>query len=204
MNDILKYLVAGLLVILPAGLDAQNTALLQKLYDGFASHCVAMDCEYAVTTDGISSKGDCKVEVQGTSYRMQGFGLDIFCDGKSVWMLDSVAKEAIVEPVTDDSISYMSNPALLFRDMDKLFTVVSSASAGTGVRYQLSSRESCGIDKAMLEIDKNAVLKAACFTMDEGSVMSINVLSMNMLPFKDKDCFSPSNLSSDWIVTDLR
>lgn len=204
MKYLVKYMITGLLALLPAGIAAQNTALLQKLYDGFASHCIAMDCEYAVVTDGISSKGECKVEVQGICYRMQGSGLDIFCDGESVWVMDSMAKEAIVEPATGDSFSYMSNPALLFRDMDKVFTVVSSAPAGSCVKYQLSACESCGIDKATLEIDNNAVLKTAGFTMDDGSVMTIKVLSMTSQPLKAKDYFYPFDISAEWIVTDLR
>lgn len=204
MSDIFKYIVTSLLAILPASLVAQDTSLLDKLYADFASHCVAMDCEYTAVIDGITSKGECKVEVQGTSYRMEGLGLEIFCDGESVWVLDPVAKESIVEPVSDDSFAYMSNPSLLFRDMDKVFTVASATASGTGMKYQLSARSSCGISKAMLELDKNAVLKTADFTMDDGSRMKINVLSMQILPLKSKDSFIPADLSSDWIITDLR
>ena len=204
MNNIFKYMVTGLLAILPASLVAQNTALLDALYESFASHCILLDCEYSVVSQGVPSKGDCKVEVQGTSYRMQGFGLDVYCDGKTVWMLDPTAKEAIAEPVNDDSFSYMSNPALLFRDMEKVFTVASATASGSGMKYNLSASKSCGIDKALLEIDRNSQLKTAEFTLDDGSVMKINVLSMKVLPLKTKESFVPGNLSSDWIITDLR
>jgi hypothetical protein len=135
---------------------------------------------------------------------MQGFGLDVYCDGKTVWMLDPTAKEAIAEPVNDDSFSYMSNPALLFRDMDKVFTVASATASGSGMKYKLSASKSCGIDKALLEIDRNSQLKTAEFTLDDGSVMKINVLSMKVQPLKTKESFVPGNLSSDWIITDLR
>lgn len=204
MSDIFKYIVTGLLAILPASLVAQDTSLLDKLYADFSSHCVAMDCEYTTVIDGIASKGECKVEVQGTSYRMEGLGLEIFCDGESVWVLDPVAKEAIVEPVSDDSFAYMSNPSLLFRDMDKVLTVASATASGIGMKYNLIARSSCGISKAMLELDKNAVLKTADFTMDNGGRMKINVLSMHTLPLKSKDLFVPSDFSADWIITDLR
>lgn len=204
MNCVFKYLMAGLLSFMSVSLAAQNTTLLEELYDGFASNCVLMDCEYTIVTEGLSSKGNCTVEVQGTSYRMQGMGLEIFCDGESVWVLDSVAKEAIAEPVSDDPFAYMSNPAFLFRDMDKVFTVTSVSASGYGMKYHLSAGSSCGISKAMLELDKNAVLKTAEFTMDDGSRMKINVLSMQTLPLKSKDSFVPSDFSSDWIITDLR
>ena len=204
MNDIFKYIVTGLLAVLPASLVAQSPVLLDRLYSGFSYNCVAMDCEYTLQTDGISSKGDCKVQVQGTSYTMKGAGLEFFCDGESVWVLDPMAKEAIVEPVSNDSFSYLSNPALLFRDMDKVFTVSSATASGSGMKYHLNARKSCGIREAVLEIDKDSVLKTAEFTMDDGSVMKINVLSMQLQPLKARTSFIPSDLSSDWIITDLR
>lgn len=204
MNNIVKYIVTGLLAILPASLVAQNADLLDNFYEKFASNCISIGCKYAIETDGISSKGDCKVEVQGTSYRMQGSGLDVFCDGESIWVLDPMTKEAIVEPVTDDSFSYMSNPALLFLDMDKVFTVTSATVSGAGIKYNLSAGKSCGIVRAVLEIDKNSLLKTAEFTFDDGSVMKINVLSMQVQPLKAKESFAPGILSSEWIITDLR
>ena len=197
-------MVTGLLAILPASLVAQSTDLLDALYENFASHCISLDCEYSVVSQGVPSKGGCKVEVQGISYRMQGFGLDVYCDGETVWLLDPMAKEAIAEPVNDDSFSYMSNPALLFRDMDKIFKVASATASGSGMKYNMSARKPCGISKAVLEIDRNSLLRIAEFTLDDGSVMKIKVLSMQVQPLKTKESFAPGNLSSDWIITDLR
>jgi hypothetical protein len=197
-------MVTGLLAILPASLVAQSTDLLDALYESFASHCKSLDCEYSVVSQGVPSKGGCKVEVQGISYRMQGFGLDVYCDGETVWLLDPMAKEAIAEPVNDDSFSYMSNPALLFRDMDKVFKVASATASGSGMKYNMSAKKPCGISKAVLEIDRNSLLRIAEFTLDDGSVMKIKVLSMQVQPLKTKESFAPGNLSSDWIITDLR
>lgn len=197
-------MVTGLLAILPASLVAQSTDLLDALYENFASHCISLDCEYSVVSQGVPSKGGCKVEVQGISYRMQGFGLEVYCDGETVWLLDPMAKEAIAEPVNDDSFSYMSNPALLFRDMDKVFKVASATASGSGMKYNMSARKPCGISKAVLEIDRNSLLRIAEFTLDDGSVMKIKVLSMQVQPLKTKESFAPGNLSSDWIITDLR
>ena len=197
-------MVTGLLAILPASLVAQSTDLLDALYENFASHCISLDCEYSVVSQGVPSKGGCKVEVQGISYRMQGFGLDVYCDGETVWLLDPMAKEAIAEPVNDDSFSYMSNPALLFRDMDKVFKVASATASGSGMKYNMSARKPCGISKAVLEIDRNSLLRIAEFTLDDCSVMKIKVLSMQVQPLKTKESFAPGNLSSDWIITDLR
>lgn len=204
MKLALRYLSLILAVLLPLKVSAQSQTLLDKLNDAFASHCVEMDCTYSIQTGGIASKGECKVSIQGTSYVMRGNGLEIFCDGKSVWVLDSAAMEAVVEPVTDDSFSYMTNPALLFRDMDKLFAVSSASASASGTRYQLKAVTSCGIKNAVLHIASNAALRDAEFTLDDDGVIRINVLSQKSLPVKDTDSFLPSTLSEDWVVTDFR
>lgn len=204
MNIALIYLSLILAVIMPLKASAQGQTLLDQLNSAFTSHCVEMDCKYSIQTGGIVSKGECKVLIQGTSYVMQGNGLEIFCDGKSVWVLDSAAMEAVIEPVTDDSYSYMINPALLFRDMDKVFTVSASSASASGVKYQLKADDSCGIKNAVLHIASNAALRDAEFTLDDNDVIRITVLSQKSLPMKEQDSFRPSPLSEDWVVTDFR
>lgn len=204
MNHFFRYLVVLFLAVLPFRLGAQSNALLEKLYDTFASHCIVMDCVYSVESDAVPVKGQCEVEFQGTSYKMKGGGLEFFCDGESVWIMDADAMEVVVEPVSDDSFSYMSNPALLFRDMDQMFSVSGSSAAGTAMRYRLSAQKPCGVRTAVLDIDKNAVLQKAEFTMDNDCVIKIDVKSVTVLPKKENSAFTPGKISSDWVVTDLR
>ena len=205
MNTIFRYLtILFLTVVAPFGLAAQNNALLDRLYDTFANNCIALDCTYSIESDAVPVKGQCEIEFQGTSYKMKGGGLEIFCDGESVWIMDADAMEAIVEPVSDDSFSYMSNPALLFRDMDKVFDLKGASTGGSGMRYSLSARKPCGVKSAVLDIDKNAVLQKAEFTMDNDCVIKIDVKSVNALPKKENSAFAPGTISSEWVVTDLR
>ena len=98
----------------------------------------------------------------------------------------------------------MSNPALLFRDMDQMFSVSGSSAAGAAMRYRLSAQKPCGVRTAVLDIDKNAVLQKAEFTMDNDCVIKIDVKSVNALPKKENSAFAPGKISSDWVVTDLR
>ena len=205
MNRTFRLIAVMFLAALPFSLPAQNPDLLDELYDTFAKHCVVMDCTFSVESDGIPVKGKCEVEVQGTSYTMKGGGLEIFCNGESVWILDPESMEAVIEPVTNDSYSYMTNPALLFRDIDKMFSKAgSSALSDSGKRYRLTAREACGVASAVLDIDKNAVLKRAEFTLDDDSVMTIEVKSVKVQPMKESAAFRPGQMPSDWVVTDLR
>ena len=56
----------------------------------------------------------------------------------------------------------------------------------------------------MLDIDKDAVLKRAEFTLDDESVMTIDVESVKVQPMKESAAFRPGQMPSDWVVTDLR
>ena len=202
MNTIFRYLVVLLLTVTPHMLSAQNQ--LERLYDTFANNCIALDCTYSVESDVLPVKGQCEIEFQDTSYKMKGSGLEIFCDGASVWILDSSMMEAVIEPVSDDSHTYMSNPALLFRDMDQMFSVSGSSSAGSVMRYRLSAKKPCGVRTAVLDIDTNAVLQKAEFTMDNDCVIKIDVKSVAVMPKQENSAFRPGKISSDWVVTDIR
>ena len=202
MNSIFRYLVVLLLTVAPHMLSAQNQ--LERLYDTFANNCIALDCTYSIESDVVPVKGQCEIEFQDTSYKMKGGGLEIFCDGASVWILDSGLMEAVIEPVSNDSHTYMSNPALLFRDMDQMFSVSGSSSAGSVMRYRLSARKPCGVRTAVLDIDTNAVLQKAEFTMDNDYVIKIDVKSVAVMPKQENSAFRPGKISSDWVVTDLR
>lgn len=202
MSAISRYLVVLLLAVAPHMLSAQNQ--LERLYDTFANNCIALDCTYSVESDVVPVKGQCKIEFQDTSYKMKGGGLEIFCDGASVWILDSGLMEAVIEPVSDDSHTYMSNPALLFRDMDQMFSVSGSSSAGSVMRYRLSAQKPCGVRTAVLDIDTDAVLQKAEFTMDNDCVIKIDVKSVTVMPKQENSAFTPGKISSEWVVTDLR
>lgn len=202
MNTIFRYLVVLLLTVAPHMLSAQNQ--LERLYDTFANNCIALDCTYSIESDVVPVKGQCEIEFQDTSYKMKGSGLEIFCDGASVWILDSGLMEAVIEPVSDDSHTYMSNPALLFRDMDQMFSVSGSSSAGSVMIYRLSAKRPCGVSTAVLDIDTNAVLQKAEFTMDNDCVIKIDVKSVAVMPKQENSAFTPGKISSEWVVTDLR
>lgn len=202
MSAISRYLVVLLLAVAPHMLSAQNQ--LERLYDTFANNCIALDCTYSVESDVVPVKGQCEIEFQDTSYKMKGGGLEIFCDGASVWIMDSGLMEAVIEPVSDDSHTYMSNPALLFRDMDQMFSVSGSSSAGSVMRYRLSAQKPCGVRTAVLDIDTDAVLQKAEFTMDNDCVIKIDVKSVTVMPKQENSAFTPGKISSDWVVTDLR
>lgn len=205
MNMILRYLAAILLAVLPAVCtEAQDVSALEGLYAGFSSDCVVLECSYKIDAEGVAVGGECQVEIQGDRYRMKGNGLEVICDSESVWVMDEAVKEVVIEPVGDDVSSYMANPAILFRDLEKVYDVVSVSSVNAGMKYRLQARVDCGIDKAELVISGSSQIRSAVFTFDDGSVMTVNVSSMKTLPRKAPEWFRPGKFDSDWVITDLR
>ena len=50
---------------------------------------------------------------------MNGNGIEIFCDGKTTWMLDEQAKEVIIESAESNSAGYLANPVLLLMNLEE-------------------------------------------------------------------------------------
>lgn len=51
----------------------------------------------AYSEDGVQVLLNGKALVQGECYRIEGNGVEIYCDGKAVWIVDRKAKEVYVE-----------------------------------------------------------------------------------------------------------
>lgn len=49
--------------------------------------------------------------LQGNAYAMRGNGIEVYCDGTSVWTLDPSLKEAYVEPVENAGVNALLDPS---------------------------------------------------------------------------------------------
>ncbi len=95
MKLYLKYICASFLILLSGMAAAQNH--------------VTVDVDYSVDmTDHTELTGSALITFQGNSFKMSGNGIEVYCDGDSVWTLDMVAKEVYIESVTPESIEYMN------------------------------------------------------------------------------------------------
>ncbi len=92
---------------------------LDRLYNAFSSSCVELVLSYEGRFGKTLLKGEATLLVQGDSYFMSGNGLDIFCDGESVWTVDHDALEAVVETAENVTGAALGNPALLIVHLDE-------------------------------------------------------------------------------------
>ena len=171
----------------------------------FDSGAVFIDMEYDVTVPNTMVTGHSSILIQGDMYHLQGDGLDVYNNGKSVWTVDESAREVVVESSADVSEDYISNPVLLLSRMDDFFQVKSRKAAQAHTEYVLQATSDCGISQANLILSADGKLISGVFSLDDGNVLSIKVKSMKKTEEMPMASFSPKGkFGSDWIVTDLR
>ncbi len=107
MKFILKYVCASLLGLLPGVISAQSP-----------DECLVFDVDYSFeVSESAKVSGSAIVTVQGDAYHMSGNGIEAWCDGVSIWMLDNEAKEVYIESADSASESYMRNPSQALKNL---------------------------------------------------------------------------------------
>ena len=179
---------------------------LESLRNMFNGSAVSIECDYTTEIQQTQVVGRSEILVQGNMYTMKGNGLEVFCDGNTVWTIDAAAQEVVIEPCLPQERDYMANPALLLADLDEVFKMHGSRSLGSGrMEYTLDAFVPCGISKAVLVLAQDGNIISAEFVLDEGGVLEVEVSSMKKTEEKQASFFSPDRkFNSDWIVTDLR
>ncbi len=95
----LRYFCASLLILMSGVAFAQPPA-----------ECIALDVDFsAEISAGSRLSGKAVVTVQDTAFKMEGNGIEAYCDGVSLWTLDRAGKEVYIESVTPDTEDYMQN-----------------------------------------------------------------------------------------------
>lgn len=214
MRNILKYALYVVLIIASSLARAQDTALLERMYDDFSSRLTTLDISYVLEMLPADMTGNAVVSFQDEAYRLSTDGLEIYCDGKSVWTLDNILKEVIIEPVTDEGEDFIRNPASLFLGLKDNFKVTDISEGGhmrepdvKDVVYTLVPVVECGMDECQIQIKKNGDLYHGSFIMSAGHIDIVRILvnSITRSAKKDIGYFRPAqSFDSSWIVTDLR
>ncbi len=178
---------------------------LKALCNMFTS-AVSIECDYETEFRNTPVSGHSELVVQGNMYVMVGNGLQVYCNGSTLWTVDESSHEVVIEPCSVQSKDYMSNPALLLADINSLFKVKSTKALGAGKEQcVLEAIVKCGITKADLVLTTDGKVVGGKFFLEDGHTLSIKVSSMKKTEEKQKSFFSPQRkFGSDWIVTDLR
>lgn len=196
------------LVMLCAGKAfAASDGPVDRLYRSLSSSFVEIVYTYSAEVQGVKIVGNGTLQIQGNMWHNDGNGLEMWCDGSTVWTADHSLKEAVIEPVYEDE-SIVSNPALMFVRMPDMFKVVKSLDSkdGKAAIYVLKPIEDAPIEYFNVEIMKSdSSIRSGSFALEDGSAVQIKVQSMSVKEKRSVTAFRPSQIfDSSWVVTDLR
>lgn len=205
---IFRYFLMPFLVMLCAGKAfAASDGPVDRLYRSLSSSFVEIVYTYSAEVQGVKIVGNGTLQIQGNMWHNDGNGLEMWCDGSTVWTADHSLKEAVIEPVYEDE-SIVSNPALMFVRMPDMFKVVKSLDSkdGKAVIYVLKPIEDAPIEYFNVEIMKSdSSIRYGSFALEDGSAVQIKVQSMSVKEKRSVTAFRPSQIfDSSWVVTDLR
>ena len=205
--------------ILACGLPSMaKSKTLSNFIDKVSSSLVSLDYSFSMKAANSKAKmtGSGNVKVQGSSFVMDGNGLEIWCDGATRWTVDRLAEEALVESVDDSADSYATNPALLITSVDAAFEEASFGASkfqGKVVDASVLSPVNKGkysMDIAQLKLffkSGTSILVGAEVKLNDGSISEIVVSNLEFsdsLDEKGSFRFDEKTLTDSYVVTDLR
>lgn len=205
-----RYIYVIVLILLAAQvLKAQENTPLARFYDNLLSSCVEFDMSYSIRMSGVKLDGKGVLELQGDSWILAGNGMEIRCDGKTLWTVDPESKEVVIDSLSDDvTAGIIINPAVMLINMRELFSLreVLPTKEGKSLIYTLYPKAESEVSFVNMEILKgDSSLKQFTFSLDDGTSAVVNIYSMKSGKKKPAEYFSRSvNYDSSWIVTDLR
>ena len=197
---------------------AQEGSVLQAFSKRVDGSRVSFDYAWSMQVGRTKATGEGTVLLQGNAFRMEGNGLDVRCDGKTLWTMDTEAEEVVIEALDPAGADYSANPALLVAAVDKAFREVSSLKGtfrGKAARIcvlepvgEAASVGGSGIVSLKLYFATDKVeLTGAEFTMEDGTVSVFRLDNMKFSPVaEDLDAFrlDVAALDGGFVITDLR
>jgi hypothetical protein len=205
----MKYVLSTLLLFWICIADAQDSTLLDKFIAGVSKSCVVIDYTYTARISGVNNHGSGILTSQDQMWVMKGNGVEMYCDGATVWVVDPSAKEVVIEPVSDEQeTAFLTNPARIVLSIGDSFILnaVNPSPDAKAQIYSLIPKSSSGIDYLNVELlEDSASLRNVTFALSDGNLVKIKVSSMKLTPEAAVEIFRPQTVfDSKWIVTDFR
>lgn len=191
-----------------ANAQESGNSLLDRMCANVAESCVTIDYTYTARVSGIDNIASGNLMTQGEKWVMRGNGIEMYCDGKSVWIVDSALNEVVIESAQEQQTTdFLTNPARAFVNLYDNFNVnaINSSSDSKSLIYSLVPKNG---DMEFLNIElykDSAAIRAMSFALKDGTLVKIKVSSMKLTPEISSEAFRPQIVfDSKWIVTDLR
>lgn len=166
---------------------------------------ITFDYSYVMKNPKLSIQGNGGVIAQDDCYYLEGNGLKVWSDGRSVWTMDEDAGEVVIEPA--ESANGLSvNPVILVMNVDRIFTWDEGRPSNFGGKsckvYSLIPVVKTGFKDVKFYMSGSNLIGVALET--EGASLTFTISNLNFQDYGDVSTFNPGTFSSDCIVTDLR
>lgn len=198
--------------ILALVFSLQASAQQTEAFTSFMATAAESRIEFTYSFVSGALQGSGNAVVQDDCFLVNGNGLKIACDGRTLWTIDSKAREAVVESLDiSDADVFLANPALLVGNLDSMFRLRSSHSATVNGK---------AVEKLTLEpvVDDDIKSLVACITPDgtrlvqlvaimkDGTATSFTIPSFKFVGKSDSSMFSVNGkeFDSSWVITDFR
>ncbi|MGN1215021.1 MAG: outer membrane lipoprotein carrier protein LolA [Candidatus Cryptobacteroides sp.] len=189
---------------------------MESFFAKVSSSLVSFGYSFVCRTSDSRMTGDGEVMLQDDCFLARGNGLEIRCDGQTLWTLDTVAEEAVVETVSSRTDALLANPAMLIVSAGEYFNVSSSGPATfagqpadkVSLTPKTAPKSSSDISGLTLYFRKGTLLLVGAEAgMKDGT---FSTFTLNNFKYSDKlqekESFrlDEKTLGSSYVVTDLR
>lgn len=202
-----QYITSTLIMVLMFSsepLFSQDKKGLDCLADHASRQSISLSCDCVSMISDIEISYHAEILVQGNCYHMKGNGLEIYCDGSSLWVMDHEIKEAVIERVSEGNQAYADNPALMIAKADQFFKRSDVMSKDGQFLYVMSPDADSFVKEAEILVSENGTFIKGSFLTRDGQSYVVDVTSQKYSDLVDIKKFRPQTFGAEWIVTDLR
>lgn len=186
---------------------AQGTTSLEQLCAKMSDKASALNYSYTLSMSGVKTVGEGTVTTQDNAYVLKGNGMNIYCNGSTLWVMDVAGKEILIDSVAQGADAYLSNPVLLLANLNKIFSISSPITSGGNQLYKLTPKQECGIATGTVTVTmSNPVFTSGSFKTSDGGQLDVKIKSMTFSEKKPLTFYvlDLSRFDSSWMITDLR
>ena len=200
---------AAILLGLCYSVAAQVDSSLEQLRLKMAANASIISYDYSLSLAGTKTTGSGVLTVQDKVYKMVGNGLRISCDGSIVCLVDEAAKEIFIESISQGDDAFLSNPVLLFANLNSVFSISDPVKKGSELVYNLTPKKTCGLDSGIITLNTTGaipVFTSGSFKITDGGQLDVKIKSMTFVEKKPLTFYSVdlSGYDSSWMISDLR
>lgn len=206
----MKRLFATILALATLALGASAQNVVTDFTATLKGRCAAFSYNYSLSGKyPVSGSGT--VTLQGDSFTMKGDGLEVYCNGRDRWTVDTESEECYIESVKDGEMDVEANPALLVGAVDKAFKLKKTASS-TFTSQKVTeavlvpASDLGNITEASLFITAAQKPVGAVIHLSDGTLITITIKDFTLSPERDASAFSldTKKLDKHYVITDLR